>query len=256
MKYPVVSPSEGREALVNYREGKTPVLAITWTGEGDNMSLAAERAIKGKIIDIWKSSQAKRVSKSKQREDFEIAACRPFRDFINTLPVEVMMDPGYWTYLSMEYFLDIITWRHPGNSDLGNFGIIPTRLQESLLGRLYLRADLVQGTNLVEIEGQDLWRSHVLRVKIGNSPSMASAFLTSVSDLDLSLHVFRDLAKRLTALRSNVCYEVIDDEAAKFIVDFEVPKSIETVAKREALLLSENSGVLTTVVKNNKKAKS
>lgn len=232
MKYPVVSPVDGREALASYREGKLPALVVSWVGEGENISLAPERALANKISTVWKTSQGKKISKTRQREDFEISACRPFRDFINTLPVEVMMDPGYWTYLSLEHFLEVITWRHPGNSDPGNFGVVPTRLHESLLGRLYLRADLVHGTNLVEIEGQDLWRSHILRVKIGNSPAMTSAFLTSVERKGLELAVFRDLAKRLTALRSNVCYEVINDSEAALIVDVEVEKSLTNVAQK------------------------
>ncbi len=239
MKYPIVSSSDGREALTRYREGNSPELSVSWTGDGENMSLASERAIAAKILSVWQASQGKRTNKTKQREDFEISACRPFRDYINSLPVEVMMDPGYWTYLSLEYFLDVITWRHPGNSDFGNFGVIPPRLHESLLGRLYLRADLVQGTNLVEIEGQDLWRSHILRVKIGNSPAMTSAFLNSVNELGLELQVFRDLAKRITALRSNVCYEVIDSKEASLIVDFEVPKSLEAVRIKESLKIEK-----------------
>ena len=71
-----------------------------------------------------------------------------------------------------------------------------------------------------------------MRVKTGNSPAMTSAFLSSVDRQGLELAVFRDLAKRLTALRSNVCYEVIDDSEAALIVKVEVEKSLTNVARK------------------------
>jgi hypothetical protein len=142
--------------------------------------------------------------------DFELAMILP--GIIDRLDASTVLDPGFWAYLSWRLHL-VIEWRHPEGKFI-NFGVNFGNLQESLLGRSYLRAKIGKTQEYISVPGSDLWRSHIIRVKAGNSSPISQALLALVRDHKLPVKDVRLIARRINAYRSNVIFELLTEAGA------------------------------------------
>ena len=71
---------------------------------------------------------------------------------------------------------------------------------------------------IASIEGTDLWRSHVLRINLGNSPTAAAVFLMiaekhRVGEVALT-DLVREAAKLVQRINTNVLMGFLDEEDA------------------------------------------
>ncbi len=182
---------------------------------------------------------------------FEAHANEQFHRLLSRLPRKVLIDRGFWRWLSVTKMQDLIGWRHNADGDQvkeANFGIgSPV---EGLAYRLFIRADLAHdpGTHslptpdpywLTRFESQDLWRSHLLRQNYGRTPELRRALLLlqhghlgTVKPLHLTDKPlgFRDLAKRLRNLGTNAFYEAMDRATAEALVVAEAQFVVNGVA--------------------------
>jgi hypothetical protein len=140
-------------------------------------------------------------------------------------------DSGFWTWLAATHFGDLIEWRY-GNkedgSDLKNYGIgAPI---ENFLYRLWLRAEIAYDDrasdpyHLVGLGDVDFWRSHVFRQSYSCARQFARALVKfqfpggPEEKARLKIKQIRELAKRLSAARTNLLVEIMDpDRAFRFI---------------------------------------
>jgi hypothetical protein len=89
---------------------------------------------------------------------------------------------------------------------------------------------------IAKIPGTDLWRSHVLRVRIGNAPTAAATFLLTadgyrkggVSPTEIS----REAAKLVKRLRSNLLMDYLDSDECRDVIEPEF-RAAEDHVKRE-----------------------
>ena len=177
---------------------------------------------------------------------FEAHANEQFHRLMAQLPRRVVLDRGFWRWLSVTMLRDLIGWRH--NADDGqardaNFGIgSPV---EGLAYRLFIRADLALDPGapdpywLTRYENQDLWRSHLLRQNYGRTAELRRALLLlqhghlgTVKPLHLTEKPggFRDLAKRLRNLGTNAFYEAMDRATAEALVVAEAQSVVKLAA--------------------------
>lgn len=137
---------------------------------------------------------------------------------LRNLDACVLTDPGFWRYLAVWEMFDFVQWRDGENCKLVSFGAgshIPT--WDCVPKRMFVRARIAfeaeaegDWKELAGIPGTDVWRSHVLRVKTGNSPALSAALLEAWDAKLIRTKEVRDVAKRIKRLRSNMVFELMD----------------------------------------------
>jgi hypothetical protein len=141
-----------------------------------------------------------------------------------------LSDPEFWIWLAVSHFRDLITWRYPradGGVEGANYGI--GSAGENFLYRLWLRAELAYDANELDpyrwarVGDVDFWRSHLFRQGYASARQLVRALLKfqfpgREGRPRLSVEQIRELAKQLKRSRTNLIYEVMDeDRAARFV---------------------------------------
>jgi hypothetical protein len=158
-------------------------------------------------------SSAKAKADTTKWNEFETLALDITHDYLEKLPPGVLFEHGFWCYLGYQLH-DVIEWRHP-NGEFSNFGSVSSQLVESLFMRVYLRRRIGGESISKLVPLQDYWRSHILRVKLGQSPVVARAVTKRVSDKKLAVARQRSIAKKINAVRSNILFELLDETQAE-----------------------------------------
>jgi hypothetical protein len=167
------------------------------------------------------------------------------------LDPEVLNDLDFWRYVACVHLRDFIIWRD-GNPDLpasrSGFGAgkSASGFQDCVPYRMFRRGQIanmakvpgVTPLQIAKIAGTDLWRSHVLRVRIGTAPTAAAAFLRVADGYRggaLSLtKLTREAAKLVKRLRSNVLMDYLDYEDARVIIEAEFKTAVDIVSDGHA----------------------
>jgi hypothetical protein len=165
------------------------------------------------VMKMQVESSKKHTGSQAAYEDFDCNLAILMPGFIDRLDALTVLEPGFWAYLGWK-LASIVEWRHPGGQFI-NFGSNFGNLQESLLGRSYLRGKIGQTKEFISVPGSDLWRSHIIRVKAGNSSPISRAILALVRDKKLPVKDVRILARRINAYRSNVIFELLTVNGAE-----------------------------------------
>jgi hypothetical protein len=76
---------------------------------------------------------------------------------------------------------------------------------------------------LSRVKGTDLWWSHILRIEIGRSRPTAQSLLEVVDERALTVAQIRELAPKITRLRSTVLFEALSDEEIAAHINAECP---------------------------------
>lgn len=223
MKLPIVSSTSFRRFIETKRLGEMPTCEVN---EHDSIEISNElidNFMETLQIEMAKAEGLKKKNGKPEGLEgrhaaFELAMLEPTVEFFNSIPDEAIFEPGFWCFLGYRAY-SVIEWRHPGNSGLENFGVISARLIESLLMRIYLRGIIGGETESRAVMSQDFWRSHVLRVKLGQSKVTARAFAAAVSRDGIKIDDQRAIARRLNGLRSNVVFELLTKEQAEDVVE-------------------------------------
>lgn len=162
-------------------------------------------------------------------QKFDRVACRTIHKGLN-LPLNLAADDGFWRWLAVDKFYEVVEARHNRTSDfagLGNFGIddSPDRNRMKIL---WLRADIVYDSAhddpyhlACRLSPTDFWESAIIRHRYGWAPNLARAFVRyQYLDADSgrgTLHLthpngIRMLYKQLRQLHSTIAFEYLDDK--------------------------------------------
>ena len=230
MRYPVITASKCAELARQLVDGLEPAVDSNteWSGVGDDIDLepiaSAARDIMGDARE-WTD---------RDRDRFEGKACMRLYEALSSVPTEVLDDRGFWRYLGLQYFWEFIAWREVGPFANGNHlrYVDAASATESVLTRMYLRAQAVGGTSHGEIagaipHGTDFWRSHVLRVRTSSAPALTRSFASKQVHSRLGTDTLRDVARRLNRLWTNVVLHTYNDDAAKEVIDGLWPDSAD-----------------------------
>jgi hypothetical protein len=216
LKIPIVTATDLVAFLdANGDPEKNPV--ILHGPEDEHLSAVDLEVLVTDFLEKKKALVATQVGAKDQENQIDAFAAHRLPSFIDRLNAATVLDPGFWAYLSWRLF-DVISWRHEGGKYV-NFGANFANLQESFLGRSYLRGKIGKTQARIDVAGSDLWRSHIIRVKAGNSTAISGALLDLVASKKLPAKDVRPLAKLINAYRSNVLFELLTEEGAKAAVE-------------------------------------
>lgn len=173
-----------------------------------------------------------------------------FYKALSQLNPEVLNDLDFWRYVACAHLKDFIIWRD-GSADSpasrAGFGAgkSASGFQDCVPYRMFRRGQIaclakipgVTPLEIAKIPGTDLWRSHVLRVRIGNAPTAAATFLLiaegyrggSISMTKLS----REAAKLVKRLRSNVLMDYLDWDDAREILEPEFKAAAKIISQEQ-----------------------
>ena len=167
------------------------------------------------------------------------AACRLYQALIDArVETATLDDPGFWRYVALAHVWNLIVWRQPGafaaaQSEEGDPKpkesfrpyLDGHNFRECLPVRMYLRVKALGGLEHEHLAWAvrgttDLWRSHILRVKVGEHPALVRAVVRRQADADTRLLTdpLRSFAKELTRTLTNLVPVLLDDDAADKLV--------------------------------------
>lgn len=228
-KYPTIEIDKAKSSIEDFFAGGDWVIPETiWQGDGDKIPAHFFAHFDSAVQAVLSNCKSSGLNEQKQREKFEVDLGPAIYDLVQNVDTKAIMDSRFWAYLTLTHAFEATNWRHPstknGPPSLNNFGLVKSAIREGLLVRIYLRATLGYDTaensfELAGVSGQDLWRSHIIRVKTGNAPLVVRAMLQDQLKKNHSVKVIRAAAKRLTQIRSNVLYETLDSEQATKLVE-------------------------------------
>jgi hypothetical protein len=221
------------------KEVERYVAEINSLPDGANMPAPPAGTVKGIGIDsdpiVAKACNAIQVAmkkaKSKSLDGVEGALALDFYRAMLSVGPETLNDLGFWRYVATKHLRDFVIWRDGSKStraSAGGFGArkSTSSFQDCVPYRMFRRGQIgalakVQSMSpqqIASIEGTDLWRSHVLRINLGNSPTAAAVFLMiaekhrggEVALTDL----VREAAKLVQRINTNVLMGFLDEEDA------------------------------------------
>jgi hypothetical protein len=232
LKYPVLLQQPAKTILTARREGVEANIdkLIQLRGEGGRMSETMFDTVHERLKNLMDKYPERLRQRDPQGGRFEAEACIAVHQEM-ALPVTVLADLDFWTYVSVVKLSDIVEWRHGEagrRASFQNYGV--GNRTENLILRLWMRAELVAEASkadrydLARRGDIDLWRSHVLRQKYANCRNIAKALIRfqypdeNPTKARLSIEAIRSLAKRLRRLYANLLFSALNDEAAMEVV--------------------------------------
>lgn len=227
VRYPIIRASQLAEITRDLIEGLDPPVnsAITWVGRGEEIDLSELAAVTSTMKDVWLDSLTSEVALG--AEQFEGRAAGLLHAALDQLPVGVLDDPGFWSYVSVAHLWWFVAIREAGPISKGNHlkyvdGAHPT---ECVPFRMFLRGQAVRNgddysaASALE-SATDFWRSHVLRVQTGTAPALTRAFVRLQADRRMSTErELRPFARQLNRLWANVVMHQLDDDEADLLME-------------------------------------
>lgn len=238
MRYPTMTAHDATKyiELVRAGESPSPSTYVKLAGSGNRLSEETIAAAVEVVRAIKKRSPE--VLGPKGGRAFEMEAGEAFRKALD-IPPEVSGDGGFWRYVAAVHMYDIVTWRHPAAKEgeftkLANFGI--GGRWENLATRMWFRFEVARRPGakdpyeLCRLGDQDLWRSHILRIRLGASrhvirtlleyqypdrnPEKPRLPMSSRKDLGIRLFI-----KRLQRYHASTSFEVLTEDDALAIMN-------------------------------------
>lgn len=219
-RYFVMTPAKARRVIEERRSGGDPDLTSLVESRGHGADYREDNvdALRRLLYELKKDYPDELSKNDPAGGRFESKACETVH---RLLPVSnrAVADAGFWIWLTVAKFPDIVEWRHGGDgrfAELANYGI--GNRTENLIFRMWLRAEIVYDPSaedpylLSRFGDQDLWRSHIIRQGYSSVREVAKC-LISFQYTDgkprLSIGGIRELAKRLRRLRANMMMEFL-----------------------------------------------
>ncbi|GAA2079862.1 hypothetical protein GCM10009821_20160 [Aeromicrobium halocynthiae] len=230
MRYPTVTAREAARYVEGRRDGRIAARTkpeIAWVGTGKEFDDVIEGAVEH-LLDDWKAEKES-VGKSGQKKDaLEGRLAVDLYQKLQGLPAEILTDRGFWRYLAVHGLFDFVQWRDGETCRLVSFGAGSANSWDCVPHRMFNRALIARAAAAEDasdpfwgalVAGTDLWRSHVLRVLIGNAPLLVNEILADSLAGEMPSGVLRDTIKRLQRTRANVVFEVLDRGECRKLID-------------------------------------
>ncbi len=147
----------------------------------------------------------------------------------------VLNDLGFWRSVACERIPRFVIWRdgskkHGASKEGFGSGSSATGFQDCVPYRMFRRGQIaalakvksMTPDQIAGIEGTDLWRSHVLRIRLGNSPTAAAVFLKIADERrngKVSLtDLVREAAKLVQRLSSNIMFGYLGESDVEALI--------------------------------------
>lgn len=226
MRYPILERSKAQQ-LIDLRRANEVTdadLYVDYRGEGSDFDDSFIQPLKQQIDDIRINFPSVLGSKDPEGGRFEAEASATVHKCIPSTLGTALTDPDFWRYLAVVHFPALVEWRHGSKGSpahLNNYGIGNTK--RNLLFRMWIRAEISFDPSLNDpyllskFGDKDLWESHIIAVRTGNSRATVRSLMKYLYPNELQgkcrlkIKEVRQLAKRLTRIRANVLLEIYDE---------------------------------------------
>lgn len=255
MKYPMTFLSDAAEYVTGRRSGVLTSDAdlhpkhreVPWEDDPQDVVDAAV----DKLLEHW--SDKKNGISAKRKDDFEGTLSIDLYKALSKLPATVLTDRDFWRYLAARMY-DFIQWRDGESCSLESYGASAAALNWNCVPlRMFNRAHVAEVGRLaagsteefygVDLhEATDLWRSHILRVLTSYAPLVAYSMLKDYDNWTARskglgrgrTEVVRQYAKDLRRTRSNILFEVLDQDAVDSLLASQTIRTIESLAAEKS----------------------
>lgn len=232
MRYPTITESQCLDCGRAKAAGESWVSKVQWVGQGEEVDLGPLRAAAAKIRALMDEADLTVTTRDQvegQASAILYRALSPGEAAGRRgVDVEVLDDPGFWRYLSLELFWDFITWREwkkPEQFNASKHLVYVNALKspECVLTRMFLRMSSLGGSTHEALasclkDASDFWRSHIVRVRTAGAASLVRAMVRSQRDARLVTVDVRELAKRVNRTWSNLVLDLYaSDEATQLV---------------------------------------
>lgn len=204
-----------------------------------------------RVLAVWREARSGYRS-DQARDELEGRLSVVLHEGLVDLPSHVLTDKGFWRYCAVRLY-DFVIWRQPSEKVrqlLPYFGAKGESIgRDCVPHRMFDRGHIVKtGGDMVgdpdpyalaTFGAADVWKSHILRVANGNAPLVVRAMLTEVKDGKLRTDVVRPFAKDLRRVRSNVLFEVLDEDQARLLVLREEERALAESTTNHSVVVSD-----------------
>jgi hypothetical protein len=171
------------------------------------------------------------IAKTPEGRDFDAEAAVLIHETLTNLPDIVAGDQGFWAWLSLKFFWQVINWRMKSGDEAAlpaNFSC--TSRREGLIERLWFRAELgrVNGYDPYQfvrsVKDTDFWMSGIVRRSYACNRAFATAFVRyQYPAPEGRLHAtdeqgVRMLYKRLRRIYATVALDVLSESDAGSLI--------------------------------------
>ena len=209
---------------------------VKWWGEGEDLDIAPLEHAQAQIGELLDREDTEDLDPDQIEGK---AACVLFRAINDAGADPVALDdPGFWRYVCLAHIWNLAAWRQPSafagkrsaegapeaKASLKSY-VDGHRPHECVPVRMYLRLRALGGLEHGNLawavrEGTDFWRSHILRVKVGEHPPIVRAMVRRQANDETRLLTddVRELAKDLNRTLTNLVPALLDEDAAEDLV--------------------------------------
>lgn len=196
---------------------------VVYEGSGIDITKNPMEKLTDALVELRESDKRfNRVLENKDRsfDVYEGLGSALTHEILKELPIEILVNEGFWRYVANTYLFELITWRHPtlGNN---NFGLEGGRqFLRCFPYRMFIRGDIAyrqsggKDYNLAHLDGigQDQWASHVIAQTYSCHPDLVSVLLNEFRSIRSrkvrnSLQIDRQIAKDLKRAKSVIAFE-------------------------------------------------
>ena len=211
---------------------------ITRVGvQGQDDADRACRTLASELEDLMQDIEDDRLPSSEVAGAFYPRAATLTYSTLSQLPGDILTSPDFWRYLAVFHLYKVIDWIHP-NDNGDRWGTNPSQFTRSMPLSLFIRGQISVGLDDADhvvvdgINDVDVWTSHVVAVLYGTAPRLVVEYMRVLSDWQdpktgafnaLRREQLRELARLLTAARSNVVFDLTDARACREVVEGLVP---------------------------------
>lgn len=231
MTYPILSAKLAEKYLETVKDHPDTAIEqyIAYRDAIDSFSDKNAIDLKQIILSIRQRYPNQILPKSRHASQFEAEASPLIHAALGNK--QCCADPEFWTWLAVAHFLDLTKWRYGDDLKVANLGIGAPA--ENFIYRLWLRAEVVfdmGAPDPYELAKRgpsiDFWRSHIFRINYANWRPFARALVRFQYPEDnengrLERAEIRELAKRLTQIKSNQIFACLNDAEAFSLIESE-----------------------------------
>ena len=207
--------------------------AVKWYGEGSEIDTELLEDIGWSVERLINGQGADQTSELDLDQTEGKAAVELFAAIEDAeVPVAALDDPMFWSWISLASLWNFIVWRQPkafaktdGSADAWNQYVDGRLSYECVASRMHLRMLALGGSDHADLAsavpgGTDLWRSHILRVRVGEHPPLVRAIIRLQAEptTRLPTNPLREFAKELNRSLTNFVSALLDDEEADALI--------------------------------------
>ena len=208
--------------------------AVKWYGDGPEIDTEPLEECRWKIERLFSSDSHILDDQKLDPDQIEGKAAVELWDAVSEAEVSVaaLDDPMFWSWVSLASLWNFMVWRErraftpaDGSADAWNQYVDGRKSSDSVATRMYLRIAALGGSDFAELAwavsgGTDFWRSHILRVRVGEHPPLVRAIVRLQSDRGTRLLTdpLREFAKDLNRTLTNLVPSLLSDEEAEDLI--------------------------------------